>query len=81
MDILAIKRLQSSSVAGAVAGTFVDVPGSDQFQVNVVPSAEFPLAGAFALRIAAALPLRSREVNVDGLTRSLTILMGVDVRL
>lgn len=81
LDMLAIKRLQSSSIAGAVAGTFVDVPGSDQFQVNVVPSAEIPVGGAFALRIAAALPLRSREVNVDGLTRSLTILMGVEARL
>ena len=81
VDILAIKRLQNSSVAGGIPGVFVDVPGSDQFQVNVVPSAEIPLAGAFALRIAAALPLRSREVNVDGLTRSLTMLVGVEARL
>jgi hypothetical protein len=81
LDLLAIKRLHTSSVAGSTPGVYVDVPGSNQFQVNVVPSAEIPLAGAFALRIAAALPLRSREVNVDGLTRSLTLLMGVEARL
>ena len=81
VDLLAIKRLQVSSVAGAVAGTFVDVPGSDQFQVNVVPSAGIPVADALTLRIAAAVPLRSREVNVDGLTRSLTVLIGVEARL
>ncbi len=81
VDLLAIKRLHLSSVAGAVAGTFVDVPGSDQFQVNVVPSAGIPVTGAFTLRVAAAVPLRSRDINVDGLTRSLTVLIGVEARL
>lgn len=81
VDVLAIKRLHVSSVAGAVAGTFVDVPGSDQFQMNIVPSAGIPVAERFTLRIAGAIPLRSREVNVDGLTRSLTILVGLEARL
>lgn len=81
VDLLAIKRLHVSSVAGAVAGTFVDVPGSDQFQVNVVPSAGIQVGDAFTLRVTGAIPLRSREVNVDGLTRSLTILVGLEARL
>ncbi len=72
-EILAIKRLAESSVLDTAANLFVDVSGSDQFQVNILAKGSIPLRENLALQALAAIPLRSRKVNVDGLTRSMTI--------
>lgn len=81
LDVIAIKRLHLSSVLVPGTATFTDVPGSDQFQVNIVPAVSYPLTGGITLRAAAAVPLMKREVNVDGLTRSLTLQAGVQAAL
>ena len=84
LEILAIKRLQKSSVLDpAVAGgsSFIDVSGSDQFQANLLLTLSLPLSESFSLRSHIAVPLRSRRVNVDGLTRSVTLSVGVQCSL
>ena len=80
IQMLAIKRLGKSSVRGATtgsAGTYFDLPNSDQFQVNVLGSLLVPIQESLTLNITAAVPLLNREVNVDGLTRSLTLGTGI----
>jgi hypothetical protein len=84
LEMLAIKRLQLSSVRDTSASdpeTFVDVPESDQFQLNALASMQWAFAGRFNLRAFAAIPLLKREVNVDGLTRSVTLSIGVEAAL
>jgi len=77
IELLAIKRLHTSSVLAAGTNTFVDVPGSDQFQMNLVPALSLPVSARVTLHGAAGIPLLKRDVNVDGLTRSLTLLIGI----
>ena len=79
-DILAIKRLKESSVldrAKPGSDAFVDLPGSDQFQINLLGRAVIPLQTDYSLNLLAALPLLNRKVNVDGLTRSITLSAGL----
>jgi hypothetical protein len=79
LEILAIKRLEESSVldpAATSSGSFVNVAGSDQFQVNILGTLSFAFDDNIGLRSSVALPLRNRRVNVDGLTRSLTLSVG-----
>ena len=79
-ELIAIKRLRESTILdpGDDSGSrFIPVPGSDQFQVNIGGSGSVPLGDRFELRAAAAVPLLKREVNVDGLTRSLTLSLGL----
>jgi len=81
LEALAIKRLQESSVLDTtIAGveSFADVPDSDQLQVNLVGRVSLPLSETFGLQGLVALPLLSRDVNVDGLKRSITISAGVE---
>ncbi|MEK6569825.1 MAG: hypothetical protein AABZ61_00535 [Bacteroidota bacterium] len=78
-EVLAIKRLQESSVINLISGqpsSFRDVPGSDQFQINLVGRALYPLNDDYNLQAQLALPLRNREINVDGLTRSISLAIG-----
>lgn len=84
LDLLAVKRLHTSSVLDPVApatGSFVDVPGSDQFQVNLLCSLSFPLTQTFGIHSHVAFPMRRREVNLDGLTRSISAGVGTHVVL
>ncbi|MBI4429067.1 MAG: hypothetical protein HY562_08100 [Ignavibacteriales bacterium] len=78
LEALAIKRLEESSVLDSTSptGTFVNIPGSDQFQVNILGKLVLLLDGSKNARLIAAVPLLQRNVNVDGLTRSLTLSFG-----
>lgn len=79
-EILGIKRLQKSSVRTSLPGApevFGDLPDSDQAQVNVLGRAGFRMAEKFELRGMLAFPLLERKVNVDGLTRSISLSVGV----
>jgi hypothetical protein len=78
-EILAIKRLQESTVLNSAGrpDDFVSVPGSDQLQINVVGQAIYSVSDGYSLQAQLALPLRNREVNVDGLTRSVSLAFGV----
>lgn len=80
LELLAIKRLQEASIvspSAQITGSFVSIPGSDQFQVNVLGTASMALSESYSLRFLGAVPLRSRPVNVDGLTRSITLTIGL----
>ena len=84
LEALAIKRLHRSSVLDTSAtggGAFIDVPGSDQFQVNLLATAMLPLSDAFSVRAYVAFPLRNRDVNVDGLTRSISLSLGLQTSI
>lgn len=79
-EILAIKRLHQSSVLVFVTAqgpSYTDLPKSDQTQVNLVGRAVYPLTETLLLRGILALPALKRDVNVDGLTRTLSLSIGV----
>jgi len=85
-ELLAIGRLDKSSIlsfpapssgSGGAGETFVSVPGSDQFQMNLLTTASLPLDGGVSLTAEGAFALLKREVNVDGLTRGLTLSAGI----
>jgi hypothetical protein len=82
-SLLLIKRFGESSIANpnpASGPAFINVPGSDQTQVNVLADASFRFSEAYSFNAGIAIPLLKREVNVDGLTRALTITTGLSLR-
>lgn len=75
-EILTIKRLQKSSILLSASGqpeVYGVLPQSDQTQVNLVGHAGYRLSNESELRWTVAFPLLNRKVNVDGLTRSLSL--------
>jgi hypothetical protein len=84
LEILGIKRLQRSSVLDTRAPeneTFMEVPESDQFQINLLATLMLPVSERVGLRASVAVPVLERKVNIDGLKRSITISAGVQVAL
>ena len=79
-EVLAINRLQLSSIVVPGSNVFVEVPGSDQFQVNVMGRIFYPL-GSYSVQGLVALPILNRKVNVDGLTRAFTLSVGIQREL
>ncbi len=79
-EVLAINRLQLSSVVVPGSNVFAEVPGSDQFQVNLMGRIFYPL-GSFSVHGLIAFPLLNRKVNVDGLTRAFTFSFGIQREL
>jgi hypothetical protein len=79
VSLLAVKRLGISSVRDALsaAESFVDVAGSDQFQLNLAADLLYPLDTSKTFVCGLAFPLLKRAVNVDGLTRAFTVSAGV----
>lgn len=83
-EILAIKRLHASNVITSALGlteTFGDIPNSDQAQVNLVLRGSIALSKKTDVGLMAAIPLLKREVNVDGLTRSISLSAGCTIFL
>jgi len=82
-ELLAVKRLDESSVldpAVPVSGgveSFIFLDGSDQFQMNLLTTASLPISGEFSLTAMGAFALLKRDINIDGLTRGLTISLGM----
>jgi hypothetical protein len=84
LEILAIKRLQEASVLNAaIAGgnSFTTISGSDQFQANLLATVSLPFSESYSISGFAAVPLRGRNVNVDGLTRSITLSVAIQYLL
>ncbi|MCC6397189.1 MAG: hypothetical protein IT282_09230 [Bacteroidetes bacterium] len=84
LEVLGIKRLQRSSVLDARTPgneTFIEVPESDQFQINLLGTIRFPVSERITLRGSIAVPVLERKVNIDGLKRSLTLSAGVQIAL
>lgn len=83
-EALFIKRLQESSVLTSPAGqpeTFGTIPNSDQTQLNFVARVTHPLSETLHLKGFAAIPTLKRDVNVDGLKRSLVLSAALSVSL
>lgn len=80
LEILTIKRLQESSVLGP-GSSFIAVSGSDQLQVNLLAKWSLPISEQYGVAGLAAVPMLSRSVNIDGLTRSVTLSIGLQYTL
>ncbi len=84
-EVLAIKRLHKSNILVSLSGSplpfYADVPESDQAQVNLIGRAAYPLSEHVRLRGMLAIPTLKRDVNIDGLTRSIALSLGVNYSL
>lgn len=82
-QLLFIKRLANSSVLDTSSMTssesFIDVDNSDQSQLNFLTSFNYEISKNYSLFADFAVPFIKREVNVDGLTRSFSASMGVQL--
>ena len=81
--ITVINQFQESSVVDTTLGwpATVSVPGSDQLQINLGLRATHELSSTLVLEFFGAIPLRPRDVNVDGLKRALTLSVGLSTIL
>lgn len=79
-EVLAINRLDRSSIVVPGSNVFVEVPESDQFQVNILGRVSYPL-GDYSVQSLVAFPILNRKVNLDGLTRSFTFSVGIQREL
>jgi len=80
-EVIAIQRMTESSVRDLSTtdnDAFINVPNSDQLQINLLAAASAPLSSDFRLAAFAALPVLQRDVNVDGLKRALTLSLGIE---
>lgn len=81
-SIIAVKSFGLQSIAdrqGAVFIPYIDVPNSDQFQVNLAIDGKYSLSETVSVTVVAAIPFLKREINVDGLSRSFTLSAGIYV--
>lgn len=84
-EVLSIIRTGESSILGAsVSGnplpSYRNVPGSKQTQTNVGATIGYLLSEQWQFNMFFALPLARRPVNVDGLTRAVSMSAGVEMR-
>ncbi len=84
-QILFIKRLSESSVVNSASmapmETFIDVENSDQAQLNLLTVVQYQIDKNYSLFADFAIPFIKREVNVDGLTRSFSASVGVQLNI
>jgi len=79
LEILSIKRLQESSVldsASLIDEAYITIPGSDQFQINILGRIYLPVHNNYGIQSIIAIPLLKRDINVDGLKRSFSFSIG-----
>jgi hypothetical protein len=84
-QLLFIKRLAESSVldtsSTSPAETFIEVDNSDQTQLNFLTTFLYQINENYSLFADFAIPFIKREVNVDGLTRSFSASLGVQINI
>jgi hypothetical protein len=84
-QILFIKRLSESNVVNSASmtpiETYIDVDNSDQAQLNLLTSFQYEINKSYSLFADFAIPFIKREVNVDGLTRSFSATIGVQLNI
>lgn len=84
-QLLFIKRLGKSNVLNlasmAIVDTYSDVPESDQTQVNLLTQVQYQINSNYSLFADFAIPFIKREVNLDGLTRSFSASIGVQLSI
>jgi hypothetical protein len=78
-EVLTILRLQESSIQDPLVlnESFVTIGGSNETQVNLLGEVSYAASDELVLTGNAALPLLSRDFNLDGLRRSFTFSAGV----
>lgn len=78
-ELLFIQRIGVSSVAllNAPAGTYFEIPDSDQSQLNFLINGEYEISGGIKIFVGFAVPFLNRSVNVDGLTRTFSSSTGI----
>ncbi|MDZ7764782.1 MAG: hypothetical protein U5K00_10180 [Melioribacteraceae bacterium] len=82
-QLLFIKRLSESSVLVPISPDaigvpyYIEVPGSDQSQLNLLVNTTYNVNENYSHFVEAAIPFLEREVNVDGLKRTFTISTGL----
>jgi hypothetical protein len=84
LEVLAVKRLAESSVYASttpLGDTFVSIPKSDQFQINILGRFSLPLEEGYSIQALVAFPILKRAINVDGLTRALKLSVGLQMTL
>jgi hypothetical protein len=59
--------------------SFIDVDNSDQAQLNLLTVVQYQIDKNYSLIADFAVPFIKREVNVDGLTRSFSASIGVQL--
>ncbi len=74
--LIAIRRLDESIVDGP-GGSRIAVPDSDGTQANLRLGLGWPIAKAWQVDLAAAVPMLSRDQDADGLARRYGIELGV----
>jgi hypothetical protein len=84
-QILFIKRLSESSVVNSASmapmETYIDVENSDQSQLNLLTVVQYQIDKNYSLFADFAVPFIKREVNVDGLTRSFSASVGIQLNI
>jgi hypothetical protein len=84
-QILFIKRLGKSNIVNLMAvgpiESYIDIKDSDQTQVNLLTQVQYQIDNNYALLADFAIPFIKREVNVDGLTRSFSASIGVQLNI
>lgn len=84
-QILFIKRLSESNVVNSASmapmETYIDVENSDQDQLNLLTVIQYQIDNNYSLFADFAIPFIKREVNVDGLTRSFSASLGVQLNI
>lgn len=82
-QLLFIKRLGKSNIVNLLAmgptESYIDVEKSDQTQVNLLTKVQYEINKNYSLFADFAVPFIKREVNVDGLTRSFSASIGVQL--
>ncbi len=82
LEVIAIKRLAEDNVRHPVVDDgefFIDIPDSDQLQINIMGTSSYEIDETISLLGQVAFPLLQRDVNIDGLKRSLTVSIGMEI--
>jgi hypothetical protein len=78
LELLLIKRLDETSIVDpALPGNFISVPESDNLQINGALTLLYMVSENLGVNFFGAIPFRQRPVNIDGLTRSITLAGGI----
>jgi hypothetical protein len=79
LEFLFIKRLSETSIADPAApGNYIDIPESDNLQINGAVTLAYKISESIGIKLFGAVPFRKRPVNIDGLTRSLSLSAGLN---
>jgi hypothetical protein len=76
-QLLMIKRLSQTSIIDTTHFVFINVPESDNLQINAALTFSYSVSESMRLKFFGAVPFKKRPVNIDGLTRSISLAAGV----